>query len=85
MKNVDSVRQTVATNVRRARQAAGLSQEQLADAAEIDRTYASGIERAQRNPSILVLAKIADAVGADTADLLDRRAAEQALKARAPR
>ncbi len=41
----------VATNVRLGRKAAGLSQEELAFEAEIDRTYVSQIERAIINPS----------------------------------
>jgi transcriptional regulator with XRE-family HTH domain len=38
----------VATNVRTARKAAGLSQEDLAFEAEVDRTYISQVERRQR-------------------------------------
>ncbi len=40
-------------NVRRRREAAGLSQEALAEKADLDRTYISGIERGTRNPTIL--------------------------------
>jgi transcriptional regulator with XRE-family HTH domain len=58
--------------VRRLRQAAGLTQEQLAFEAEIDLTYVGGIERGKRNPSTLVLARIADALDAEPADLLKR-------------
>ena len=39
-------------NVRRRREAAGLSQEALAEKADLDRTYISGIERGTRNPTI---------------------------------
>ncbi len=41
------------SNVRRRRKAVGLSQEALAEKAELDRTYISGIERGTRNPTIL--------------------------------
>ena len=46
-------------NVRRLRHPRGLTQEQLAFEAEIDLTYVGGIERGRRNPSLMVLARIA--------------------------
>jgi transcriptional regulator with XRE-family HTH domain len=49
-------------NVRRLRQQKGLTQEELAFEAEIDLTYMGGIERGKRNPSLLVMARIADAL-----------------------
>jgi transcriptional regulator with XRE-family HTH domain len=49
-------------NVRRVRQQRGLTQEEVAFAAEIDLTYMGGIERGKRNPSLLVMARIADAL-----------------------
>jgi len=58
--------------VRRARHKAGLTQEQLAYEAKIDLTYAGGIERGRRNPSVQVLARVADALGLEPADLLKR-------------
>jgi transcriptional regulator with XRE-family HTH domain len=63
-------RAIVGTNVRRHRQRAGLTQEQLAFAAEIDLTYVGGIERGKRNPSVLVLARIAEALGTEPLELL---------------
>jgi transcriptional regulator with XRE-family HTH domain len=52
----------VAKNVRKVRQQRKLTQEQLAFAAEIDLTYLGGIERGRRNPSLLVMARIAEAL-----------------------
>lgn len=49
-------------NVRRLRQQQHLTQEQLAFEAEIDLTYMGGIERGKRNPSLLVMARIARAL-----------------------
>jgi len=53
----------VAANVRAARKAASLSQEELAFEAQLDRTYISQVERKQRNVTISVLARIAKALG----------------------
>ena len=53
-----------------ARLALRFSQEDLADKAEIDRTYVSGVERGLRNPSIRVLARLAKALKTSPADLL---------------
>lgn len=49
--------------MRNARKAAGLSQEALADAAEIDRSHMGKIERGERNVSVLNILKIAAALG----------------------
>ena len=46
-------------HIRDARKAKGLSQEQLALQAEIDRSYVGGIERGERNVSFINLVKIA--------------------------
>lgn len=55
-------RKIVGTNIRRIRTARRMTQEQLAFEAEIDLTYVGGIERGRRNPSLLVMARIADAL-----------------------
>jgi transcriptional regulator with XRE-family HTH domain len=58
-------------NVRKFRQQKKLTQEQLAFEAEIDLTYVGGIERGKRNPSLLVMARIADALSTPLTRLLD--------------
>ena len=60
----------LAANVRRVRRARKVSQEQLAFDAEIDRTYVSQIERSVINPSLLVLHKVAIALGVTVIELL---------------
>jgi len=57
-------------NVRRLRQQKGLTQEQLAFEAEIDLTYVGGIERGKRNPSLLIMARIAEALSVPLTRLL---------------
>ena len=69
-KGFKQLRATLAANVRRLRLASGLSQEQLAFEAEIDRTYVSQVERALINPSLLVLFKLAQALKTTVADLV---------------
>jgi transcriptional regulator with XRE-family HTH domain len=56
--------------VRRARQQRELTQEQLAFEADIDLTYVGGIERGRRNPSLMVMARIADALSVPLPKLL---------------
>ena len=47
-----------------------LSQEALADRAGVHRTYLSGIERGQRNPSLVNLVRLARALGISVSDLM---------------
>ena len=63
-------RSVVGKNVRRLRQQKGLTQAELAFAAEIDLTYVGGIERGRRNPSLLVMARVAEALTVPLAKLL---------------
>ncbi len=58
-------------NVKRFRLQKKLTQEQLAFEAEIDLTYVGGIERGKRNPSLLVMARIAKALGVHVTKLLN--------------
>jgi len=57
--------------IRAARKAKGLSQEALAELADIDRSYMGGIERGEHNLAIINLLKIADALGIKVSSLLD--------------
>lgn len=68
---MQDVRAILARNVKTARKRLGLSQEDLAARAELDRTYVSGIERRVRNPTIEVVARIAQALGTSVAALFE--------------
>jgi len=53
----------VGRNVRRLRIAAGLTQAALAERMGVDRAYVSGLELGQRNPTVVTLWHIAQALG----------------------
>lgn len=57
--------------VRMYRSRAGYSQEELADRAEIHRTYIGGIERGERNPTLLMIRRLAKALGVNPSQLLE--------------
>ncbi len=59
----EDVRRLVGRNVKRLRMAAGLSQAELAERMGVDRAYVSGLELDQRNPTIVTLWHIANALG----------------------
>lgn len=63
--------------VRAARTAAGITQEDLADRAGLDRSYIGGIERGERNPTISVIEKIAAGLGLSLAELFSSCPAEE--------
>ena len=57
--------------VHRQRIKLGISQEDFADQVGLDRTYVSGIERGIRNPTLLVLLRLAQVLGVSVAQLLE--------------
>ncbi|WP_183234842.1 MULTISPECIES: helix-turn-helix domain-containing protein [unclassified Bradyrhizobium] len=63
----------VGLNIQELRRARKLSQEELADRSQVHQTYLSGVETGKRNPSLLVLERIAEALGVDPEELLRRR------------
>lgn len=65
------IRQRLAKNLRRLREAKGLSQEAFAHEAGIHRTYISDLERGARNPTIAVVEKLAEALDVRVSQLLD--------------
>lgn len=59
---METLQQTFGLIVKRRRERKGISQEALADAAGLHRTYISLLERGLRMPSILVVQKLAGAL-----------------------
>lgn len=56
--------------VRAWRESLGLSQEDLASKAGLDRTYISGVERGVRNPSLKSMQQLAKALGVELYQLV---------------
>lgn len=67
MKSTENLRE-LGSRIRKLRKEAGFTQEQFADAAELDRSYIGGIERGERNITFTVLCQIAKALHVDIAD-----------------
>jgi transcriptional regulator with XRE-family HTH domain len=64
------IREVFAANLRRLRHAKGLSQEELADAAEINRTYISKLETASTFAGLEIIGKLARVLEVEPAELL---------------
>lgn len=65
------IRKVFAANVRRYREAAGISQAALADKIGADRAHVSSMERAQQNVTIVTLWHVSEALGVRAAALLE--------------
>lgn len=57
-------------NVRALRLKLSMSQEVLADRAELDRTYIGGVERGERNLSLINIVKLATALETSVSELM---------------
>lgn len=58
-------------NIRRKRTLRGLSQEQLASHAGLDRSYVGSVERGERNVTLVSVLKFSKGLGVSLAELLD--------------
>ena len=67
----DDVRRMVGDNVKRLRLAAELSQAELANRMGVDRAYVSGLEQGQRNPTVISLWHVAQALEVSIRDFFD--------------
>ena len=68
---MQDIRKLVGARIRQIRQQRKLSQEQLAEKANINDTYYGRIERGEANVSLELLAAIGDALGTTLASLVD--------------
>ncbi|TDG02685.1 XRE family transcriptional regulator [Paraburkholderia guartelaensis] len=69
-RDYETLRQHLAINIKALRREHELSQERLSLEADVDRSYVSQIERSLGNPSLLVLAALANVLGRDVGELL---------------
>ncbi|MCC7253549.1 helix-turn-helix transcriptional regulator [Hyphomicrobium sp.] len=65
------VRRRLGLNLKRFREEQGFSQEAFADQCGLHRTYISGIERGVRNPTVVILDRIARALKVPAGALLE--------------
>lgn len=70
--NATETRLLFARNLRKAREACGLSQEVLAERAGLHRTYVGSVERGERNISIDNIERLAKALDLEPVELLRR-------------
>ena len=64
------MRRLVGRNLARIRTAQGLTQEALAERSGFSQQYLSGLERGRRNPTIVTIYELSQALGVDYLDLL---------------
>jgi transcriptional regulator with XRE-family HTH domain len=64
------MRQLVGTNFARLRKQRGLTQEQVEERSGFSQWYISSLERGRRNPTIISLYELANALGVCVADLI---------------
>ena len=64
------MRRLVGRNLARIRRAQGLTQEQLQERSGFSQQYLSGLERGRRNPTVVTLYELAQALGVSYLDLL---------------
>ena len=67
--NTTDIQANFGRAVRRLRSRRNISQEQLAHDSGLDRSYIGGVERAERNPSLVAIEKIARGLDVSLAEL----------------
>lgn len=66
----ENIRKQFGARVRETRLSRGMSQESLGHEAGLDRTYIGGVERGERNISLINISKIANALQVSPKDLV---------------
>jgi transcriptional regulator with XRE-family HTH domain len=74
----------IAANVLRARTQAGITQEKLAELADLDLRYLQRVERGRTNRSVAVVVALADALGVPPGSLFKKAQLPEAQRGRPP-
>lgn len=64
------MRKLVGSNVKKFRQAAGMTQEEFADASGFSQQYISSLESGRRNPTVITIYELAQALNVSHLELL---------------
>jgi transcriptional regulator with XRE-family HTH domain len=76
------MRKLVGQNVKRIRQAKGLTQEQFSDCSGFSQQYFSSLENGRRNPTVITLYELAQALGTQPVELLSASGGRSTRKAK---
>ena len=71
MKALSSIHSKFGENIKRLRREHNMSQEELADKINVDRSYMGFIERGERNPSLEKIIRISKTLNVTIKDLFD--------------
>lgn len=78
------IRSLIGQNFARIRKEKGLTQEQVEERSGFSQQYLSGLERGRRNPTVVSLVEIAQALGVDYIELLKPDLLEKKAKTKKP-
>lgn len=68
---MSSIQAKFGARLRELRKRSGLTQQNLGERADVNYKFIGGVERGEENPSLLVIEKLAKALGVEPAELLD--------------
>ena len=84
MKKEQTISERFGQVIKAVRERQGISQEKLAELAEIDRTYVSMIERGKRQPTLEVASRVAGALSMRLSEIIRRAEKIEARKNDSP-
>lgn len=75
------IQELLALNLKRIRVAKDISQDELALLAGVERAYVGHIERGKKNPTILTISKLADALDCNVKDFFEQNIFDSSVQA----